>query len=177
MSWRIGMAAWAFAAAAAAGEVPQLPPLVRSEFPALQARGQAPYRHWWVHVYDATLWSPGAQWPAAGAFALDLRYAIDLKGADIAARSVQEMRRLGSGDAAQLARWSRAMERIFPDVRAGERLVGVAIPGREARFYDGRRLVGVVEDAAFVTAFFGIWLDARTSAPELRRKLLRLDPP
>ena len=94
-------------------------------------------------------------------------------GADIAARSVEEMRRLHPEYEARLEDWGRAMRRIFPDVRPGDRLVGVAIPGREARFYDGERYLGSVSEAPFVDAFFGIWLDARTSEPALRRELLR----
>ena len=36
------------------------------------------------------------------------------------------------------------MDRVFPDIRPGDRLVGVSIPGREARFYSQERLLGTV---------------------------------
>ena len=64
------------------------------------------------------------------------------------------------------------MERIFPDVKEGDRLVGVHMPGKEARFYDNNKLLGVVTDAEFSVAFFSIWLDARTSEAAMRKKLL-----
>ena len=33
--------------------------------------------------------------------------------------------------------------------------------------------LGSIQEPAFARAFFGIWLDARTSAPELRAALLQ----
>lgn len=162
---------------AAAATAQELPPAVAREFASLERFGSASLAKWGLDVYDATLWSPRGRWPPEGPFALELRYAMRFQGADIAERSVVEMRRAGLPDEALLARWSRDMARIFPDVRPGDRLVGVAIPGREARFYDGRRFLGAIADAAFVDAFFGIWLGERTSEPALRRKLLRLQAP
>ena len=63
---------------------------------------------------------------------------------------------------------------VFPDIRPGDRLVGLSIPGREARFYSQDRLLGAVPDPEFARAFFAIWLDERTSEPKLRARMLRL---
>ena len=104
---------------------------------------------------------------------LDIRYALDVAGADLAKRSIDEMRRLGRGTPAQLVRWGAAMRGVFPDIRAGDRLVGVHMPGREARFYGAQGPIGSVRDPAFARAFFAIWLDARTSEPALRARLLQ----
>jgi hypothetical protein len=82
------------------------------------------------------------------------------------------MRRLGYGDEAALARWGEAMARVFPDVRRGDRLVGVYLPGRGADFYGEDRYLGTVAEEAFADAFFAIWLDARTREPRLREALL-----
>ena len=170
-SWPAALALFLFAAEARPEPVAP-PPIVAREFPTLARAGSARFEKWWMHVYDATLWTAGGKAPGREPFALELRYAMRFSGRDIAARSVEEIRRQGGHGEARLAAWSRAMERIFPDVRPGDRLVGVAVPGREARFYDGRRLLGTVEDAAFVEAFFAIWLGERTSEPELRGALL-----
>ena len=77
-------------------------------------------------------------------------------------------------DPARLKRWEEAMDRVFPDIRPGDRLVGVSIPGREARFYSQERLLGTVPDPDFARAFFAIWLDEKTSEPGLRARMLRL---
>lgn len=67
------------------------------------------------------------------------------------------------------------MKALFPDVVAGDQLTGVHHPGEKAEFYRNDELIGVVHDPEFASAFFGIWLDAGTSAPELRERLLGMN--
>jgi hypothetical protein len=64
------------------------------------------------------------------------------------------------------------MRTAFPDLKAGDRLVGVNVPGRETRFYLNDKLFSTVPDPAFGPAFFGIWLHPRTSEPAFRQELL-----
>lgn len=164
------------AAASALAQDASLPEVVAHDFASLRRVGDARFEKLWMHVYDATLWTADGRAPGKAPFALDLRYAMRLSSADIAARSVEEIRRLHPEYEERLEVWGRAMRRIFPDVGPGDRLVGVAIPGREARFYAGDRYLGKIPEAPFVDAFFGIWLDERTSEPALRRELLRGAP-
>jgi hypothetical protein len=171
---RLALTALLLAAAAAVAAPPPLPPPVSAELPALQPLGDARLRKMLVHVYDATLWAPASGWSGEAPFALDIRYALRLRGADIARRSVEEMRGLGYADEAELARWQAAMARIFPDIAPGDRLVGAHVPGIGARFYGAAGLIGAIAEPRFARAFFGIWLDERTSEPELRRRLLRI---
>lgn len=123
-------------------------------------------------VYEIRLWRRGPSFSREAPFALELEYATRFKGRDIAARSIEEMKAQGYSDAAALGRWRQSMQRLFPDVSAGDRLIGIAIPGKEARFFAGDRLLGTVEDPAFVEAFFDIWLSPRTRAPRVRQALL-----
>jgi len=167
------LAAAAFAAALAhAG--PPLPVALASEVPLLRPLGEGRLRWFGLHVYDSSLWVPGDAWSPEGIFALDIRYAMSIKGRDLTRRSLEEMRKLGFSDPARLKRWEEAMDRVFPDIRPGDRLVGVSIPGREARFYSQERLLGTVPDPEFARAFFAIWLDEKTSEPGLRARMLRL---
>lgn len=130
-----------------------------------------------LHVYDARLFVPTAGFDAQRfadqPFALELTYARRLNGGAIAERSDAEIGRLGLGTEAQRARWLQAMRALFPDVDAGQRLAGVHVPGRGTDFYLNGRLLGRIDDPAFGAAFFAIWLDSRTSAPELRASLLK----
>lgn len=135
-------------------------------------RGEAVMRFLGFRIYEIRLWHAGARFDIAQPFALELEYLRSFDGADIAARSVQEMRGQGLRDEAQLETWEAQMREIFPDVSPGDRLIGVAMPGQEARFYAGDRFLGRIADPAFVRAFFAIWLDPRTSAPDLRARLL-----
>ena len=173
---RRALAACALAAAAnaAAVEPVPLPEPVAREVPELRALGSHRFRFLAFHVYDATLWTRGGAAALEQPHALDIRYAMEVAGRDLARRSVEEMRKQGVRDEAALARWEREMERVFPDIRPGDRLVGVHVPGVEARFHSQRGWIGTVRDAAFASAFFAIWLGERTSEPAMRRRLLSL---
>lgn len=172
------LAALALAAALAQAQPaqasPPLPVALASEMPTLKPLGEGRLRWFGLHVYDSSLWVPGEAWSLDRVFALDIRYAMNIRGRDLTQRSLEEMRRLGFTDPAKLRRWEEAMDRVFPDIRPGDRLVGLSIPGREARFYSQDRLLGAVPDPEFARAFFAIWLDERTSEPKLRARMLRL---
>lgn len=137
--------------------------------------GQGQLRWWGFHVYDAALWSPSGRWQAQAPFALDIRYARRVTGAQLAETSVDELRRLGIGDEAALARWGAAMRKLFPDVAPGSRLIGVHVPQRGALFYSATAYLGAIEEPEFARGFFAIWLDPRTQTPDLRAALLGRD--
>jgi len=159
--------------AAAPGLTPEAPPSVVNEAaPGLRELGSGTMRWFGIKVYDATLWTRGRSVDYAEPLALQLRYARKLKGAAIAQRSVEEMAKLGKGTPQQRAAWGEAMKRLFPDVDNGTTLTGVHLPGSGTRFFHDGKPLGEVSDPEFSRAFFGIWLDAGTSAPELRRALI-----
>ncbi len=152
-----------------------LPPELQPALPAATLAGQARLTFWGFDVYQASLWvAPGfapdryEQSP----FALELLYLRDFSGADIAQRSLAEMRRQQPMPAAQAAQWETQMRALFPDVRSGERITGVNQPASGAVFWRNGRWLGEVRDPAFARQFFGIWLSSETSEPQLRRALL-----
>ena len=59
-----------------------------------------------------------------------------------------------------------------PDVKKGDRIVGVYQPGNGARFFFNGASRGEIRDAAFAERFFAIWLGPRTSEPAMRAALL-----
>ena len=82
------------------------------------------------------------------------------------------MRRHGEIDTAQAERWQTQLTAALPDVRRGDRLVGVYRPDAGATFFHNGRRVGEVADPQFARLFFSIWLGEATSSPELRRSLI-----
>ncbi|MBK9445320.1 MAG: chalcone isomerase family protein [Betaproteobacteria bacterium] len=158
------------------GNVLALPDPVRA--------GRADWREWgsgemtWFGfaLYRATLWVSGQDdgvLREGVPLALALEYRRDIPGERIVRASVDEMRKLGATEA-QLQGWEAEMRRVFPDVKKGDVLTGVLLPGQGARFFHQNRLLGDVTDAAFARTFFAIWLDPKTSAPDVRLALLRL---
>lgn len=138
----------------------------------LQRLGEGTLRWFGLKVYDATLWAAGGVADFSAPLRLELRYARALSGAAIAERSDEEIAQLGYGTPQQRASWLHAMQRLFPDVAAGDALAGEHLPGRGARFTRNGRPLGEIADPAFSRAFFSIWLDPRTRAPALRAQLL-----
>ena len=150
----------------------ELPAALAVDAPALQLHGSAVMRRFGFKIYTARLWTGREGYRPDATYALDLEYAMAIDGADLVKTSVSEMRGLGYDDELMLARWSQSMAAAFPDVRKGDRLIGLARPGVEARFYSARGYLATITDPAFVDAFFGIWLNAATSAPKARAELL-----
>ena len=144
------------------------------------AAGSAPFTFLGFRVYEARLWvSPGFRQSTLGsaALALELAYDRSFSGADIARRSIEEMQRAGGIDAAQPQRWETSLRALLPDVKPGDRLLGVHRPGQGAEFYRDGRALGHIDDPEFSRRFFGIWLGPSTSAPALRESLLAGTPP
>jgi hypothetical protein len=138
--------------------------------------GSARLRVWAWDVYDAHLLAPAGfdlRRFEEQRFGLELNYLRAFQGVDIAARSIDEMKGLAPIEPAQALRWQSAMAELFPNVRPGDRLTGVHLPGNGARFYFNGRAIGEIADDAFSRQFFGIWLSPRTSQPRLREALMQ----
>ncbi|WP_369818063.1 chalcone isomerase family protein [Acidovorax sp. Root70] len=137
--------------------------------------GQGTMRFLGFEVYRARLWAqPGfdADLYSAHPLALELTYQRNFTAEAIAKRSIEEMRRVGSFTPQQATRWQQALQAALPDVKPGDRLLGLYQPGAGAVFKMGGRVVGEVADAEFSRLFFGIWLSPQTSEPGLRQQLI-----
>lgn len=145
--------------------------------PQARLQGSGVLRFFGLRVYEARLWTmPGfdADSYAAKPFALELAYDRRLDGPAIAERSVAEMRRVAPFDEAKAKRWLALMNQAFPNVVAGDRLLGFNNGEGEVRFFHNGRLTAQALDAEYARLFFGIWLAKQTSAPALRESLLGL---
>jgi hypothetical protein len=169
-AWLVGAAALVAVPARAASA----PAEVRTALGEARLVGQGRLRYFGLHIYDAALWSASAGEPSLDddALALELRYARALKGHLIAERSLKEMQGVAKVSAEDGQRWLQEMQRLFPDVAAGDRLTGTHLPGQGVRFFHNGRLRGEVRDTEFSKLFFSIWLSPRTSQPALRLALL-----
>lgn len=141
----------------------------------MRLAGQGVFRFLGLEVYRARLWvQPGfdAADYAAHPLALELTYHRDFTAAAIAQRSLEEMRRLRGFNPAQARPWQAALQSALPDVKSGDRLLGIHQPGVGAVFKRAGRVVGEVPDPEFSRLFFGIWLSPQTSEPGLRQALI-----
>lgn len=178
---RIGLAAATplspIAMPTAHADTPALPAEARAMLREARLQGSGVLRFFGLRVYEARLWTaPGfaADDYAHHPFALELIYDRRLEGQAIAERSVAEMRRVGPFDEAAARRWLALMSQAFPDVAAGDRLLGLHDGQGEVSFFHNGRLTARLVDADYARLFFGIWLARQSSAPALREALLGL---
>ena len=143
--------------------------------PAAAPAGQGRLHFWGLPIYDARLWvAPGfrqSEFTRHG-FALELTYLREFSGADIARRSVSEMRRAGDFAPSQAAAWEGALRGLLPDVGPRDRITGIHRPGRGALFLVNGKPAGEIADSRFAALFFSIWLGPKSSEPGLRESLL-----
>lgn len=148
--------------------------IITRHVPEAQIVGTTRLNFLFWNVYDATLYAPDANWLPSSPYALAISYLRELKGNEIAKRSVKEMRELGFTDEDTLEDWYQQMANIFPDVDENTTLIGIRKRNGQTVFYDNGRLAGTVSDTRFADWFFGIWLNEKSSEPKLRRELLGL---
>lgn len=137
------------------------------ETASLQGQGRLTF--WGFDVYDARYYvaDPKGQ----NGFALEIHYIRSFKGADLAKRTIDEMTRLGVPEKQRMV-WLQSLEKLFPDIASGDTLVGIHLPDRGTLFLHNGKPIGDIPGDAFAKAFFGIWLDERTSVPKLRSALI-----
>lgn len=149
---------------------------VQSAIPGAHLAGGGLLRFFGFHIYHAYFWvgpagyNPAA--PLAAPFALEIHYSRHFTSKQIARTSVDEWERLGYGNDATRERWHQELLTMIPDVERGQNLTAVYVPGAGMTLFSNGVQVGSEPDPEFCRAFFAIWLDERTRAPELREKLL-----
>jgi hypothetical protein len=149
-------------------------PVVSGDY-ALREVGRGELRWLGFEIYEASLWTPDGRYDgtaAAEPVALSLWYQRRFSREELLKITTGEWQRLGLGEPAARDRWADALRRIWRDVRPGDNLTAVVLPGGETRFYDATRQLGRVEDPAFGPAFLAIWLDSRSAVRDLRTQLL-----
>ncbi len=136
--------------------------------PAL-LQGSGKFNWWGFHIYDASFYRAGA--PTSQEFAIDIRYQKSFTGVAIANSSAEEMKKIGVPDA-QVALWGKELAKIFPNIEPGQALTAVYAPKQGTIFYHDGKRIAQIPGVEFSKAFFGIWLDSKTSIPKLRSELL-----
>jgi hypothetical protein len=125
---------------------------------------------WWgLHIYDASFYR-GASLNSSE-FALDLRYQKSFSGNAIANRTIEEMKKLGVPEA-QAQSWGKQLATFLPNVEPGQNITAIYAPKQGTTFYFEGKPLAQIAGSEFPKAFFGIWLDPKTSAPKLREQLL-----
>ena len=142
---------------------------IESAISQAQTQGSGRLNFWGLHVYDATLYRSSAK--DSSEFALDIQYQKSFKGTAIASRTVDEMKNIGIPEA-QASAWGKELAAVLPNIESGQSLTAVYTPKQGTIFFHDGKKIAQISGVDFSKAFFGIWLDSKTSVPKLRTELL-----
>jgi len=150
----------------------------RTLLPQAQALGGGDLTWFGLRIYRATLWSASKPFDATQPFALQLHYYRSISRERLVRTSIDEIRRLSAAPiaAATLTRWEALLNTAFIDVRDGDELTGVYLPGQGMQLYDRQRLLAELNDEALARAFFDIWLNPDSRDQRLRQRLIGAAP-
>ncbi len=121
-------------------------------------------------IYRAQLWAPKGRYIPDQPFVLSLTYSRDIARDRLLDASLTHMQKLGAPVQDQ-PHWRGELENVLTDVKQGDTLSGVYRPGQGAEFFYQEKKLGELNDV-LALHFFSIWLDPRTSEPELRLALI-----
>lgn len=150
----------------------------RALLPQAQALGGGDLTWFGLRIYRATLWSASRPFDATQPFALQLHYYRSISRERLVSASIDEIRRLSPAPiaAATLTRWEALLNTAFIDVRDGDELTGVYLPGKGMQLYDRQRLLADLNEEALARAFFDIWLNPDSRDQRLRQRLIGATP-
>jgi hypothetical protein len=134
-----------------------------------QTIGSGKFTYFGLNIYQAKYMS--LENSIKNSFALELKYARNFSGESIASETIKQMKKTGVTHPA-IERWENDLKVIFPNIENGHTLTGIYIPQKGTTFLHNGNKIGEIPGDEFSKAFFGIWLDQKTSAPELRTQLL-----
>jgi hypothetical protein len=142
------------------------------ETPTLPLRGQGEYKWLFMSVYEARLLAEKGNDIYSRPLLLELKYSRSFKGKDIVDQSIKELVSAGN-DKSQLKEWREKLLGIFPDVKESDVIRASYNPEIGIVFhFNSEKELGRITDLTFSKKFLDIWLGEKTSAPDLRKKLL-----
>ncbi len=140
----------------------------------LVGQGQFSYLFW--DLYQAQLYTADGRWSdyqQSAPVVLKLTYQRDISKADFIEATVDQWKHLQGKVSAQHQDWAKQLDKLWTDVKKGDQLSCVLLTDGRVQFYFNDKLLGDVADPAFGPAFLDIWLSEKTSAPKLRKQLLK----
>lgn len=142
---------------------------------ALTTVGQGHFRYVFWSVYDAELATQDGQFldvVKSRPLALTLTYQREISRDEFIDATLDQWRHVFGTVSPAQQQWAQALTSIWQDVRDGDRLRCYVDANAVSHFYLNDQPIGAIADPLFSEQFLAIWLDERTSAPELRRALL-----
>lgn len=151
------------------------PPELASVIKADKPYGEGHMNFLFIKAYNARLWTDAPSWSMDQPFAMEITYGLGFDTDDLVERTIKEMKNVDPAlNDAEIAKLTPELDKVYPPVKAGDRLVALYVPGKPVMFSHNGQPTGSIAGESFTRDFFGIWLSPNTSAPSLRKELLKL---
>lgn len=124
-------------------------------------------------IYDISLWTDAEHWSPDTPFAISIKYLRSIEKDQLVDTTIDELERLGTPNHES---YRNQLKPIFPSVRVGDRITCYFNPNSEVTFFFNGSKLGTIKDDVFGKYFANIWLSSATQEPEIRRKLLKIQP-
>lgn len=140
----------------------------------LPLMGEGQYKWMFLKIYDAKLWGISGPELYSSPLILELKYRRDFSGIDIVDQSIKELKKSTLSNL-ELDQLKNKLLEIFPDVKEGDVIQAYFDPMKGLLFkLNSQKELGRLADVSFSKKFLDIWLGEKTSAPDLRKKLLNI---
>jgi hypothetical protein len=165
------LALYALATAPLSAAPPEIANVIKSDKPF----GEGHVNFLFIKAYNARLWTDAAAWSMDTPCAMEITYGMGFDTDDLVERTIKEMKNVDpSLDDTDIAKLTPELDKVYPPVKSGDRLVALYVPGKPVMFSHNGVPTGSITGDGFAKDFFGIWLSPNTSAPSLRKDLLKL---
>ncbi|HEY2009247.1 MAG TPA: chalcone isomerase family protein [Rhizomicrobium sp.] len=151
------------------------PPELANVIKADKPYGEGHMNFLFIKAYNARLWTDAPTWSMDAPFAMEITYGMGFDTDDLVERTIKEMKNVDPAISdTEVARLTPELDKVYPPVKSGDRLVALYVPGKPVMFSHNGQPTGSISGEGFTKDFFGIWLSPNTSAPSLRKDLLKL---
>jgi hypothetical protein len=145
---------------------------VAKQIEELKKVGEAKLTFLFWDIYQSHLYSESGDYHEdTYPIALDIQYLRDIEAKDLLNRTAQEWQNLGLQEAT-FTPWLTKLKAIWPNIVKNDELLLVVDRQKKSTFYYNGQVIGEIEDPAFGPSFLAIWLDAKSSYPQLRKQLI-----
>ena len=147
----------------------------RDDFPQLIQVGEGVMTWFGFSIYRASLWSHNGRYESltrSRPLALHITYEKNISRDKLIETTLDQWSRLNISNKSQRDVWARKLRRIWPDVKPGDSITTVLNLQGHTEFFNNARQLETITDTEFGPALLSIWLHPKTTASDLRAKLI-----
>ena len=148
---------------------------IQQYFGQKQYVGQGTVYKFVIPAYDISLWVKDAQsWNYDHLFALEVKARWNVDKKEMLDSTIEVMKRNSCLTEDQEKKYANFLNSFYPDLKEGDLVTVVHMPGQKILFYHNSRLLKESGDMVFARAFCDIWLSPKTKYDSARRAMLGL---